>query len=197
MYRAISTVGTGRRAGPATRSSWLLAASAALAALLLAVVAPGASAAKPPAPPRVGPWKIILATNTPRGPIVTNKVIGGFKISRHRTITGFHLNFTEEGESTECARGSLEAPKSGSISIPSTQPVPIIKAGRTWQVAANTGSIGGGSLQPEVVNVTAPSGVNSPGSQLSITLVSSKGPRYGRVSWAQDHCSVAFVVQPG
>jgi hypothetical protein len=124
-------------------------------------------------------------------------VIGGFKVSHHEKITGFHLSFSEEGETTECAGGSPEALKSASISIPSAEPVPIIKAGRTWQVAASTGSFGGGSLQPEEVDVVTPFNTNSRNSKLSITLVTSKGLRSGAVQWNEDHCNVAFVVAPG
>jgi hypothetical protein len=156
-----------------------------------------AFAAKPPASPKPGAWKIILAQNTPHGPIVTKKVIGGFRVSRHRTITGFHLTFTEEGESAECAGGSPESPKSGTLSIPSTPAIPIVKAGMTWQVAAGTGALGGGTLQPAEVVVLTPRGTRSPNSRLSITLVTRKGLHSGGVEWNEQHCNVAFVVQPG
>jgi hypothetical protein len=172
-------------------------ATSALAATLLAVAVPGASAAKPPAPPHAGPWKIMLAINTPHGQTVTNKVIGGFKVTRHQKISGFHLTFTEGGETTGCAGGSPEGPKSGTISIPSSPPLPINKLGRTWQVATSTGSLGGDSVQPEEVVVLTAFGSRSPNSRLSMTLVTHKGPRSGYVSWNQQQCGIAFVVAPG
>jgi hypothetical protein len=122
-------------------------------------------------------------------------VIGGFTVSHHKTINGFHLTFTEEGESAFCAGGEREG-KSGTISIRGKRAIPIIRSGATWQVAASTGSIGGGSLQPEEVAVIAPNGRSSNG-LLSMTLVTRKGLRYGAIEWASDTCNVAFVVQPG
>jgi hypothetical protein len=172
-------------------------AAAALATTLLGAAAPGASASKPPAPPRVGPWKIILAINSPHGQTVTTKVIGGFKVTRRQKISDFHLAFTEEGETSGCAGGSLEAPKSSSITISTRTPVLVKRFGRTWGVANSTGTLGGGSLQPEEVVVLTASGDRSPNSRLSMVLVPNKGRRSGYVNWNEDECGVAFVVAPG
>jgi hypothetical protein len=186
----------GSSSGRLTPLGRLSVLTAAVAVLLIgALGAVAALAAKPPAPPKPGAWKIILAENTTHGPIITTKVIGGFRVSHHKTITGFHLTFTEEGESSGCAGGSLEAPKAGTLSLLSSPP--IIKAGATWQVAASTGSFGGNGLQPAEVVVLTPYRTRSPNSRLSITLVTRKGPHYGDIEWGENTCNIAFVVQPG
>jgi hypothetical protein len=181
-----------RRALPAAGTALLLATAGAT----------GAFAAKPPAPPRPGPWKIILALNTVHGVEITKQVIGGFKVSHHRTVTGFHLKFSEGGESTGCAGGSGsgeggsgEEPKSTTVSV--SESVPIIKIGSSWQVAAKTGSIGGGSVQAEEVIVKTGLGLTSRNSELTMSLVTRKGPHLGDVEWSARQCNIAFVVQPG
>jgi hypothetical protein len=184
-----------------TRPSRALPAGVAVLALA-AAGATGAFAAKPPAPPRPGTWKIILALNTPHGAEVTKQVIGGFKVSHHRTVTGFHLKFSEGGESTGCAGGSGsgeggsgEEVKSTTVSV--SEALPIIKVGSSWEVAAKTGSIGGGLVQADEVIVKTGRGLTSRNSELMMTLITRKGPRAGNVEWAARTCNVAFVVQPG
>ena len=164
---------------------------------LLAALTPEASATKPPSPPRVGSWKIILAIDSPHGQTITNKVIGGFKVTRHQTISGFHLTFTEEGGTVGCAGGSVEDPKSGSISISASTPPSIKRFGRKWLVADSTGSLGGGSLQPEEVIVLTPNRDRSLNSLLTMNLVTQKGPRLGYLEWNEEQCGISFEVAPG
>jgi hypothetical protein len=170
----------------------------ALAALGLA----DSALARGTAPPRPGPWKILAAHNTARGVlVVTGQAIGKFTVTRHRTVTGFRLTFAEEGENGGCAGGSIESPRSGSISIPGRDVMPIVHVkGRgvdAWEVVASAGSLGGNLLQPLEVQVIQPNGAVSNNSMVELTLATNKGLRSGDVQWAKDSCGVAFVVKPG
>src|SRR5664279_5527649 len=155
--------------------------------LTLAIAAQSAGAAKPLAPPKVGPWKIIAAVNTPKGVEVKGGVVGGFRVTKHKTIAGFHLRFTEEGESRSCAGGEgyeESVAKSGSIRFAPGATAPIIHANGEWLVALGTGSLGGGSLQGvEVPVITSPYGNSSTGLTY-ITLATRKGLRSGNIDWA-------------
>jgi hypothetical protein len=132
---------------------------------------------------------------------VTGQVIGKFTVTRHRTVTGVHIAFSEEGEDYGCAGGSIEHPHSGSISIPGTQRMPIIHVKGhgldVWEVATSSGSIGGNLVQPLEVQVVQPNGGVSRNSMISMVLASNRGKRVGDVEWADSRCLVAFVVEPG
>lgn len=94
-------------------------------------------------------------------------VIGSFRVTRLETIAGFHLRFTEEGESSFCAggeEGEEGEEKSGTIKFAPGASAPIIHANGEWLVATDTRSIGGGSLQgAEVPLVGSPYGNSSSG----------------------------------
>ena len=171
---------------------------AALAAIVvLGLVAQSAGAAKPLKPPRTGPWKIIAATNTADGVEVKGGVIGSFRVTSQETIVGFHLRFTEEAESSYCAGGGEGKIKSGGIKFAPGASAPIIHADGEWLVAAETGSIGGGSVQgAEVPLVGSPNG-NSSSGLIYVTLATRKGLRSGNIVWNGQECGVAFVVKPG
>jgi hypothetical protein len=132
-------------------------------------------------------------------------VVGAFSVTRHMTIAGFHLRFTEEGEAAQGCTGGTGVegldfaeggkPKSGTIKFAPGASVPIIHAGGAWDVAVDTGTLGGGSLQPAEVSLLSPNG-SFPG-QIAVTLAIRKGARSGYIGWSDDECAVAFVVKPG
>jgi hypothetical protein len=189
----------GRSAGGSLGPVRLSLAVVALAAIAVAGLgAQSAGAAKSLKAPRPGSWKIIAAANTPHGLEVKGGVIGSFRVTKHSTVVGFHLDFTEEGESVECAggRGEEDSPrKSGAVKFAPGASAPIIHAGGAWVVAVDTGTIGGGSLQGAEVNLISPNG--SFHGLIDATLVTRKGERSGEIGWNENECGVAFVVKPG
>ncbi|HEY5053751.1 MAG TPA: hypothetical protein VII45_10115 [Solirubrobacterales bacterium] len=173
----------------------------ALTALALipvaAVTAQSAGAAKPLAAPRSGPWKIIAAANTFDGLEVKGGVVGSFRVTKHGTIAGFHMGFTEEGESSYCAGGEEETDqKKGVIRLAAGASAPIVHANGEWLVAVNTGSLGGGSLEGVEVPIVTPSG-GSGAALMYLTLATRKGMRSGNIEWNEQQCNLAFVVKPG
>ena len=181
------------------RGSRILFALAALATILLtAVWSQSADAAKPLAPPRPGAWKLIAANNTPDGLEVVGGTIGSFRVTKSKTITGFHLTFTEAGESTFCAGGQeFGEEKSGSLKFSPGTTAPIVKASGDWLVGVSTGSLGGGSVQGAEVSLLTPHGGSSVGSIFVTLATKKKVPRSGGITWNENQCSVAFVVKPG
>lgn len=184
-----------RRFGRGARIAAL--ASTAVVIALGAMAAQSAVAGKKPlAPPRTGTWKLIAASNTGDGLKVEGGVIGSFRVTRQMTIVGFHLSFTEEGESRFCAGGEDEYnPKSGRIKFEAGVSAPIIKANGEWLVALSSGSLGGGSLQGVEVGLQVPNGSGS--GLIYITLASRKAKRSGNILWNSNGCNVAFAVKPG
>jgi hypothetical protein len=179
-----------------------LAFAFVLTALVLipaaAVTAQSAGAAKPPAAPRTGPWKVIAAANTPDGLEVQGGVVGSFRVTKSGTVAGFHMRFTEEGESSFCAGGEGEEgnQKKGTIKFAPGASAPIVHANGEWLAAVDTGSLGGGSLQGVEVPLVTPNGGSS-AALVYITLATRKGVRSGDVEWNEQQCNVAFVVKPG
>jgi hypothetical protein len=174
-----------------------LALAALVAITALGLLAQSAGAAKPLKAPRPGPWKIVAATNTPDGPEINGGVIGSFRVTKHQTIVGFHLSFTEGGETLLCAGGEEGNVKSGAIRFAPGASAAIVHANGEWLVAVDTGSLGGGSLQgAEVGLVTSPHD-NSTSGLIYLTLASRKEKRIGNIDWDEQHCNVAFVVKPG
>jgi hypothetical protein len=169
----------------------------ALVMVPAALSAQSAGAAKPLAAPRSGPWKLIAAVNTGDGLEVKGGVIGSFRVTKHSTIVGFHLRFTEEGESSYCAGGEEEnSRKKGTVKFAPGASAPIIHAGGEWVSAADTGSLGGGSLQGAEVPIVTPNGSSS-AALFYATLATRKGVRSGNILWNSNECNVAFVVKPG
>jgi hypothetical protein len=167
--------------------------------LAAAVFATVGSAAKPSLkPPKSGAWKLIAAENTPTGLKILGGVIGGFQVTGADTIKGFHLTFTEGGESAGCAGGeAFEGKgevKNATIKFAPGTTAPIVKTTSGYLVAvANSG----GTVQPAEVPIKAAFGNSEEGS-ISITLVPrKKEPRAGAILWGEGTCSVAFVVKPG
>jgi hypothetical protein len=74
-----------------------------LGAGAFATVAPGAKPSLKP--PKSGAWKLVAAERTLTGLKVMGGVIGGFQVVGGTTVKGFHLSFTESGESAGCAGG--------------------------------------------------------------------------------------------
>jgi hypothetical protein len=176
-----------------------LAVVLVLVLVLAAAVATIGSAAKPLKPPKSGAWKLIAAENTGSGLKVTGGVIGGFTVVGGTTIKGFHLTFTEEGESVGCAGGeAFEGKgegKKGTIKFGSGATAPIVKTTTGYLVAVGNS---GGTVQGAEVPIKPPSGSSRFGS-IYITLVPRKKgePRSGDIGWAEGTCNVAFVVKPG
>jgi hypothetical protein len=173
-----------------------------VAVLVLALAAAFAtigSAAKPLKPPKSGSWKLIAAENTSSGLKVNGGVIGGFTVVGGTAIKGFHLRFTEEGESVGCAGGeSFEGKgedKKGTIKFGAGASAPIVKT-TTGYLAAVASS--GGTVQGVEIPIVLPAGSSRFG-DLFITLVPRKKgePRSGQIGWAEGTCNVAFVVKPG
>jgi hypothetical protein len=177
-----------------------LACTFALTALALtpaaAVAVQSAGAAKPLAAPRTGPWQIIAAANTPAGLEVKGGVVGSFRVTKSGTVVGFHMRFTEEGESRFCAGGEEGDQKQGAIRFAAGTSAPIIHANGEWVVALDTGSLGGGSLQGAEVSLVTPNGGSS-AALIEMTLATRKGMRGGDIEWNEQQCGVAFVVKPG
>ncbi len=178
-----------------------LACAFALTALVLipvaAVAAQSAGAAKPLAAPRTGQWKVIAAANTPDGLEVQGGVVGSFRITKSGTVAGFHMRFTEEGESSFCAGGEGEGDQmKGTIKFAPGASASIVHANGEWLVAVDTGSLGGGSLQGVEVPLVTPNGGSS-AALVYMTLATRKGKRSGDVEWNEQQCNVAFVVKPG
>lgn len=175
----------------------LLAVAFAVAASLS--FAAGAVGAKPP---KVGTWKVIAAENTGTGAIkATGGTIGSFRVTAEQTVVGFHLRFTETGESAGCAGGEgFESKPEGKVGVlkflPSTS-VSVFKSGGQWLAAAGAGGAGGLRIQPAEVAMTVPFGQTVTAS-LYITLATTgKAPRGGGVVWNSGSCGVSFVVKPG
>jgi hypothetical protein len=166
---------------------------------LAAAFATVGSAAKPLKPPKSGAWKLVAAENTPSGIKVTGGVIGGFTVVGATTIKGFHLSFTEEGESVGCAGGEAfegkGEDKKGTIKFGPGATAPIVKTTTGYLVAVGNS---GGTVQGVEVPIVPPSGSSRFGS-VFITLVPRKKgePRRGNIGWAEGTCNVAFVVKPG
>jgi hypothetical protein len=181
------------------RGSRALLALAGLATILLAAVwSRSADAAKPLAPPRPGAWKLIAADNTPDGLEVTGGTIGSFRVTKSKTIAGFHLTFTEAGESTFCAGGQeFGEGKSGPVKFSPGTTAPIVKASGEWLVGVSTGSLGGGSVQGAEVSLLTPHGGSGAGTIFITLATEKKVPRSGDVAWNENQCNVAFVVKPG
>jgi hypothetical protein len=140
---------------------------------------------------------MVAAANSPDGLEVKGGLIGSFRVTKHETISGFHLRFTEEGESRFCAGGEEGKEKSGTVKFAPGASAPIIHANGEWLVAVDTGSIGGGSLQgAEVPLVTSPYGNDTSG-LIYLTLATRTGQRSGNIEWNEQQCNVAFVVKPG
>jgi hypothetical protein len=103
-----------------------------------------AAARRALAPPKVGTWKVIAAENTGTGAIkATGGVIGSFRVTAQKTVVGFHLRFTESGESAGCAGGAgFESKPEGKVGVlkflPSTA-VSVFKSGGQWLAAAGVG----------------------------------------------------------
>jgi hypothetical protein len=154
------------------------------------------AAARPLKPPRPGAWKLIAASNTPQGLKVEGGVVGSFRVTRQMTIAGFHLHFTEGGESRFCAGGEEGQEKSGTVKFAPGATAPIVHAGGAWVVGVDAGSIGGGTVQAAEVSVVSPLGATGVG-LISATLSTRKGLRSGDISWGSQRCAVAFVVKPG
>jgi hypothetical protein len=167
----------------------------ALAGILATVGAAAKSSLKPPKP---GAWKLIAAERTATGLKVLGGVIGGFQVVGGTTVKGFHLTFTEAGESVGCAGGeSFEGKgevKKATIKFVPGATAPIVKTTTGYLVGVGTSS---GTVQPAEVPIKAAFG-NSDEASISITLVPrKKEPRAGGILWAGATCSVAFVVKPG
>jgi hypothetical protein len=159
-----------------------------------------ASAAKAPLkPPKVGAWKLIAAENTASGLKVTGGVVGGFTVVGGTTIKGFHLTFTEEGESVGCAGGDAfegkGEDKKGTIKFGPGASAPVIKTTTGYLVAVGNS---GGTVQGVEIPIKPPTGSSRFGS-LFINLVPRKKgePRSGDIGWQEGTCNVAFVVKPG
>jgi hypothetical protein len=165
---------------------------------LAAAFATVGSAAKPLQPPKSGSWKLIAAERTPTGLKVLGGVIGGFQVVGGTTVKGFHLTFTEAGESVGCAGGEgFEGKGEGKKATVKFGPgatAPIVKTTAGYLVSVGNSA---GSVQPAEVPIKVAFGNSDEGS-ISITLVPrKKEPRAGAIIWAQGTCSVAFVVKPG
>lgn len=149
--------------------------SALAAALALCLAGLAATATAKPAlkPPKPGAWKMIAAQGTPDGIKVVGGTIGSFRVTKHETITGFHLSFVESGETALCAGAKEEAEgRRGTIRFTKGASAPILHFVGAWMVAEN-----GGSLGPQ------PAG--------------KKGPRTGYLGWRGGECAVFFAVKPG
>ncbi len=151
------------------------------------------------APPKVGSWKVIAAEGTSGGIKVTGGVIGSFQVTARKTVTHFHLRFTESGESAGCAGGegfeSKPEGKVGAIRFLPTTTVSVFESAGQWLAAAGASGVGSYRVQPAEVALTVPFGQTAVGS-LYITLATTKKvPRSGGVTWGS--CGVAFVVKPG
>jgi hypothetical protein len=172
-----------------------------VAMLVLALAAAFAnvgSAAKPLKPPKSGSWKLVAAEDTSNGLKVVGGVLGGFRVVGGTTIQGFHLSFTETGESAGCAGGegfeSKPEGKSATIKFAPGATAPIVKTTTGYQVSVANSA---GSAQPAEVPINVSVGSSREGS-LAITLVPrKKEARAGAIVWAEGTCSVAFVVKPG
>lgn len=148
------------------------------------------------APPRVGPWKVIAAEGNSNGGVkVTGGVVGSFRVTADKTITGFHMSFTETGESAGCAGGegfeSKPEGKRGTVKFVAGSTAPILKVAGQWLVAGSAGS----TVQPADVALTDPYG-NNVAASLYITMATrKKTTRSGGLLWG--NCGLAFVVKPG
>jgi hypothetical protein len=164
--------------------------------LAAAVFATVGSAAKPSLkPPKSGTWKLIAAENTPGGIKVLGGVVGSFRVVGGTTVKGFHLTFTEEGESAGCAGGegfeSKGEGKKATIKFAAAASAPIVKTTSGYLVAvANSG----GTVQGAEVPVTPPVGSYDLGTIFATLVLRQKEPRRGSISWGD--CSVAFIAKP-
>lgn len=180
----------------------LVVALAAAACLSAGAGTATALAKRTVAPPTVGTWKVIAAENTSTGAIkVTGGVIGSFRVTAQKTVTGFHLRFTESGESAGCAGGegfeSKPEGKSGAIKFLAGTTASVFKSGSQWLAAAGAGGAGGLRVQPAEVAVTVPFGQTVTASFYITLATTGKAPRGGAVVWNSGSCGVAFVVKPG
>jgi hypothetical protein len=168
--------------------------------LAVAAFAAVASAAKAPLkPPKSGAWKLIAAENTAGGLKVTGGVVGAFTVVGGTTIKGFHLTFTEEGESVGCAGGEAfegkGEDKKGTIKFGPGASAPIVKTTAGYLVAVANSA---GSVQGVEIPIKPPTG-SSRFASVYINLVPRKKgePRSGDIDWQEGTCNVAFVVKPG
>ena len=79
------------------------------------------------------------------------------------------------------------------------QPIPLVLAGRTWEVGVSTGSIGGGRIQPTSVFLSetfTQAGVHGPPLKRTETLSLSFRGRTakGEVGYDAGQCSVSFTA---
>lgn len=170
-----------------------------LALALAAAFATSGSAAKSPKPPKSGTWKLIAAERTAGGLKVNGGVVGGFTIAGGTTVKGFHLTFTEEGESVGCAGGeSFEGKgedKKATIKFGPGGTLPIVKstAGYLVGVANSSGEVQGAEAPIKLSTGATDEGL------FSILLVprKKKEARSGTIVWRGGECSVSFVVKPG
>ena len=143
------------------------------------------SAAKSLKPPKSGAWKLIAAENTPSGLKVTGGVIGGFTVVGGTTIKGFHLNFTEAGESVGCAGGEAfegkGEDKKGTIKFGPGASAPVIKTTTGYLVAVGNSA---GTVQSVEIPIKPPTGSSRFG-LLFINLVPRKKgeARSGDIGW--------------
>jgi hypothetical protein len=169
----------------------LLALGAAFAGL-------GSAAKSSLKPPKSGAWKLIAAEYTPTGVKVNGGVVGGFTVVGGTTIKGFHLTFTEEGESVGCAGGEAfegkGEDKKATIKFDSGASAPIIKTTTGYFVGGSNGV----GVQGVEVPIKPPAGSSRSG-VLFIDLVPRKKEelRSGSIGWAEGTCSVAFIAKPG
>jgi hypothetical protein len=180
-------------------SKRLVSLVVALVASVCLSFAASAPAAKPP---KVGTWKVIAAENTSTGAIkATGGTIGSFRVTAQETVVGFHLRFTETGESAGCAGGegfeSKPEGKSGVIKFLPSTTASVFKSGGQWLAAAGTGGAGGLRVQPAEVAITVPFGQTVTGSLYIALATTGKAPRGGAVVWNSGSCGVSFVVKPG
>jgi hypothetical protein len=182
------------------RRSDLVVVLVLVACLVAAVFATVGSAAKPALkPPKSGAWKLIAAENTSGGLKVTGGVVGGFTVVGGTTIKGFHLTFTEAGESVGCAGGEAFEGKGedkvGTIKFGSGATAPIVKTTSGYLVAVANSA---GTVQGVEVPIEPPTGSSRFGT-LFINLVPRKKgeSRSGDIGWQEGTCNVAFVVKPG
>jgi hypothetical protein len=179
---------------------WNGAVVLVLVLALAAIFASGGSAAKSSLkPPKSGTWKLIAAERIPGGLKVNGGVVGGFTVAGGTSVKGFHLTFTEEGESVGCAGGeSFEGKgedKKATIKFGPGGTAPIVKSTTGYLVGVANSS---GEVQAAEVPIKLSTGVTDEG-LFSILMVprKKKEARSGAIVWRGGECSVAFVVKPG
>jgi hypothetical protein len=161
---------------------------AALPAAALAGAGP--RAAKSTRAPRAGAWKMAA----PKGP---NYGFARLKSGRFTVQGQFvtHLQATvTEGDS--CPGGALRV----------AAKLPIVEAelaggGHQWYVAAETGSVGGGHLQPVAISLTV-HGQSQINASMMIAFPAVGKKTQAVIGWGDDgtgdqNCSISFTVKRG